>query len=152
MATCDQLAPVADNMFASVGDRSASEKQMRQDEQQQTLELIGRAECHQDCQRVVRLLYASNVAPFVFENFWHSDDDRFPDVLLHLEFRCSRYNLPLLRRALEAFLRDLHNLADMHVLTDTLTFREDYTGQRLYDNGTQHRAVIALRFYDRVSA
>ena len=68
MATCDQLAPVADNMFASVGDRSASEKQMW-DERQQTLQLMGRAQCHQDCQRVVRLLYASNVAPFVFENF-----------------------------------------------------------------------------------
>ena len=147
MATCDQLAPV--DMFASVGDRSASEKQMW-DKRQQTLQLMGRAGCHKDCQRVVRLLYASNVAPFVFENFWHSDDDRFPDVLLHLEFRCSRQNLPLLRRALKAFLRDLHNLAEMHVLTDTLTFREEYTGQHLYDNGAQHRADIALRFYDKV--
>ena len=149
MATCDQMAPVADNMFASVGDCSASEKQMR-DKQQQTLQLMGRAQCHQDCQRVVRLLYASNVAPFVFENFWHSNDDYFPDVLLHLEFRCSRQNLPLLCRALEAFLQDLCYLPDMHVLTETLTFCEDYTGQRLYDNGTQHRADIALRFYDKV--
>ena len=148
MATCDQLAP-ADTMFASVSDKCASEKQM-QDKQQQTVQLMGRAQCHQDCQRVVRLLYASSVAPFVFENFWHSNDDYFPDVLLHLEFRCSRQNLPLLCRALEAFLQDLCDLSDMHVLTETLTFREEYTGQRLFDNGAQHRAEIALRFYDRV--
>ena len=148
MATCDQLAP-ADTMFASVSDKCASEKQMRY-KQQQTLQLMGRAQCHQDCQRVVRLLYASNVAPFVFENFWHSNDNYFPDVLVHLEFRCSRQNLPLLCRALAAFLQDLCYLSDMHVLTETLTFREEYTGQRLFDNGAQHRADIALRFYDRV--
>ena len=167
----DQLVRVDDDMFASMSpflddktlcamacaerlclDSSASERQMREDEQQQTLELMGRAECHEDCQRVAGLLYASSIAPYVVENFWHSDDEShpFPDVLLHLEFRCSRQNLPLLRRALKAFLRDLHCLADMHVLTDTLTFREEYTGQRLYDNGAQHRADIALRFYDRV--
>ncbi len=171
MATSDQLALVADDMFMSLGpflddktlcetaraervcwDRSASERQMRENEQQQTLKLMGRAECQEDCQRVVGLLYSSNIAPFVVENFWHPDGEshQFPDVLLHLEFRSSRQNLPLLRRALKAFLRDLHNLADMHVLTETLTFREEYTGQRLYDNGTQHRADIALRFYDRV--
>ena len=146
MATCDQLVP-ADTMFASVGDRS-SEK--LRDNLQQTVQLMGRAQSHKDCQRVVRLLYASHVAPFVFENFWHSDDEYFPDVLVHLEFRCSRQNLSRLRWALEAFLRDLHNLPDMHVLTETLTFCEDYTGQRRYDNGTQHRADIALRFYDKV--
>ena len=164
----DQLARVDDDMFASMSpflddktlcamacaerlclDSSASERQMREDEQQQTLELMGRAECHEDCQRVAGLLYASSIAPYVVENFWHSDDE-FPDVLLHLEFRCSRQNLPLLRRALKALLQDLHNLADMHVLTDTLNFREEYTGQRLYDNGAQHRADIALRFCDRV--
>ena len=62
----------------------------------------------------------------------------------------SRQNLPLLRRTLKAFLRDLHGLADLHVLNETLTFREEYTGERLYDNGAQHRADIALRFYDKV--
>ena len=148
MATCDQLAPV--DMFASVGDRSASEK--LRDNLQQTVQLMGRAQSHKDCQRVVRLLYASHVAPFVFENFWHSDDEYFPDVLVHLEFRCSRQNVSRLRWALEAFLQNLCNLPEMNVLTETLTFCDDYTGQRLHDNGTQHRANVALRFYNNVKS
>ena len=167
----DRLARIADDMFMGLGsllddktlcemacaerlcwDRSASERQMREDEQQQILELMGRAECHEDCERVTGLLHSSSIAAFVVENFWHSDGEsqRFSDVLFHLEFRCSRQNLPLLRRTLKAFLRDLHGLADLHVLNETLTFREEYTGERLYDNGAQHRADIALRFYDKV--
>ena len=100
-------------------DRSASQRQTRKDEQEQILRRMGRAECPVDCERVAGLLYVSSIAPFVVECFWDSDEEahRLPDVLLHLEFRCSRYNLPLLRRALEAFLRDLHNLADMSEMT-----------------------------------
>ena len=113
---------------------------------------MGRANSHKDCQRLVRLLYASRAAPFVFENFWHSDDEYFPDVLVHLEFRCSRQNLSRLRWALEAFLQNLCNLPELNVLADTLTFSEDYTGQRLYDRGNQHRANFALRFYSNVKS
>ena len=144
MAACDQRAPV----LAVVGDRVTSEKQL-QNNLQQTLRLMGRAECEEDCSRAVTLLYASSVAPFVSQSFW-SHDEHCPDVVLNLEFRCSRQDLPLLCHALVAYLQDLCSLTDMHALTETLTFREEYTGQRLYDNGTQHRGDIALRFYDRV--
>ena len=117
-----------------------------------SVQLMGRANNHKDCQHLVRLLYASRAAPFIHENFWHSDDEYFPDVLLHLEFRCSRQNLSRLRWALEAFLQSLCNLPELDVLADTLTFSEDYTGQRLHDHGTQHRANMALRFYNRVQS
>ena len=146
MATCDQLAPV--DTMASASDR-ASDK--LQDTLQQTVQLMGRAQSHKDCQRLVRLLYASRAAPFVVENFWHSDDEYFPDVLIHLEFRCTRQNLSRLQWALQAFLHDLCNLPELNVLADTLTFSEDYTGQRLYDRGDQHRANFALRFYHNVT-
>ena len=146
MATCDQPAP---GLVASVGN-CASEK--LQDNAQQIVQLMGRANNHKDCQHLVRLLYASRAAPFVYENFWHSDDEYFPDVLVHLEFRCSHQNLSRLCWALEAFLQNLCNLPELDVLADTLTFSEDYTGQRLYDHGTQHPANMALRFYDRVKS
>ena len=146
MATCAQLAPVD---TPSASDRAS---QKLQDNAQQTVQLMGRANNHKDCQHIVRLLYASRTAPFVEENFWHSDDEYFPDVLVHLEFRCSRQNLSRLCWALEAFLQNLCNLPELDILADTLTFSEDYTGQRLYDHGTQHRANMALRFYDRVKS
>ena len=46
--------------------------------------------------------------------------------------------------------REAAGLVDMHILTETLTFREEYTEDRTHDNGAQHRADIALRFYDKV--
>ena len=85
MATCDQPAP---GLVASVGN-CASEK--LQDNAQQTVQLMGRANNHKDCQQLIRLLYASRAAPFVYENFWHSDNEYFPDVLVHLEFRCRTF-------------------------------------------------------------
>ena len=147
MATCAQLAPV--DTPASARDR-ASEK--LQDNAQQTVQLMGRANSHRDCQRFVRLLDASRAAPFVFENFWHSDDEYFPDVLVHLEFRCSRQNLSRMCWALDSLLQNLCNLPELNVLADTLTFSEDYPGQRLYDRGDQHRANFALRFYKYVNS
>ena len=133
-------------------DRSESQRQTRKDEQEQILRLMGRAECPIDCERAAMLLYASSIAAFVVECFWHSNDEaqRFPDVLFHLDLCSSRQSLPLLRRALKAFLRDLHGLGDLHVLRETMAIREEYTGDRLYDNGAQHRADIPLRFYDKV--
>ena len=146
MASCDQLAP---GLVASVSDR-ASDK--LQDTLQQTVQLMGRAQSHRDCQELIRLLYASRAAPFVFENFWHSDDEYFPDVLVHLEFRCSRQNLSRLCWSVESFLQNLCNLPELNVLADTLTFSEEYSGQRLYDRGNQHRANFALRFYSSVKS
>ena len=72
-------------------------------------------------------------------------------MLLHLEFRCSRQNLPLLRQAVKAFLHDLRYMDDLHVLRENLTFRHEFTGDRLYDDGAQHRAYISRRFYDKVT-
>ena len=54
--------------------------------------------------------------------------------------------------ALQSFLQNLCNLPELNVLADTLTFSEDYTGQRLYDRGNQHRANFALRFYSNVKS
>ena len=147
MATCAQLAPV--DTLASASDRAS---QKLQDNAQQIVQLMGRANSHRDCQRLVRLLDASRAAPFVFENFWHSDDEYFPDVVVHLEFRCSRQNLSRLCWSIESLLQDLCNLPELNVLADTLTFSEEYSGQRLYDRGNQHRANFALRFYSNVKS
>ena len=53
---------------------------------------------------------------------------------------------------LALFLHDLCNLPELNVFAETLTFCDDYTGQRLHDNGTQHRANIALRFCNNVKS
>ena len=147
MATCAQLAFV--DTLASASDRAS---QKLQDNAHQTVQLMGRANSHRDCQQLVRLLSASRAAPFVFENFWHSDDEYFPDVVVSVEFRCSRHNLSRLCWAIESLLQDLCNIPELNVLTDTLTFSKDYTGQRLYDRGNQHRANFALRFYSNVKS
>ena len=146
MATCAQLAPVD---TPSASDRAS---QKLQDNAQQIVQLMGRANTHRDCQRLVRLLDASRAAPFVFENFWHSDDEYFPDVVVSVEFRCSRQDLSRLCWAIESLLQDLCNIPELNVLTDTLTFSEEYSGQRLYDRGNQHRANFALRFYKYVKS
>ena len=144
MATCAQLAPVD-----TASDR-ASEKLLGN--AQQTVQFTGRANSHKDCQRLVKLLYASRAAPFVFEHFWHSDDEYFPDVSVHLEFRCKPQDLSRLCWAVESLLQDLCNVPELNVLTDTLTFTEEYSGQRRCDRGNQHRANFALRFYEYVKS
>ncbi len=64
----------------------------------------------------------------------------------------SRQTLPLLRRALKAFLRDLRDMDDLHVLRATLTFSDEFLfGDRTHDNGAQHRADIPRRVYDKVT-
>ena len=147
MATCAQLAPV--DTLASASDRAS---QKLQDNAHQIVQLMGRANSHRDCQRLVRLLDASRAAPFVYENFWHSDDEYFPDVVVSVEFRCSRQDLSRLCWAIESLLQDLCNVPELNVLTDTLTFSEEYSGQRMYDRGNQHRANFALRFYKYVKS
>ncbi len=147
MATCAQLAPV--DTLASASDRAS---QKLQNNAQQIVQLMGRANSHRDCQRLVRLLDASRAAPFVFENFWHSDDEYFPDVVVSVEFRCSRQDLSRLCWAIESLLQDLCNVPELNVLTDTLTFSEEFSGQRMYDRGNQHRANFALRFYKYVKS
>ena len=124
MATCAQLAPV--DTLASASDRAS---QKLQDNAQQIVQLMGRANSHRDCQRLVRLLDASRAAPFVYETFWHSDDEYFPDVSVHLEFRCKPQDLSRLCWAVESLLQDLCNVPELNVLTDTLTFTEEYSGR-----------------------
>ena len=132
-------------------DRSAPQRQTRKDEQEQILQLLGRAECCHDCERATRLLCFASVAPFVGECFWGTNDDRYPDVWFHLEFRSSRRNLPLLRRAVKTFLRGLRALSDLHVLRETLTFRDEFTGDRLRDDGAQHQGDILRQVFDKVT-
>ena len=64
----------------------------------------------------------------------------------------SRQTLPLLRRALKAFLRDLRDMDDLHVLRETLTFHDEFFfGDRTRDDGAQRRADLPRRFYDKVT-
>ena len=143
MATCAQVAPVTASDHAS---------QKLLGTAQQTVQFTGRANSHKDCQRLVQLLYASRAAPFVHETFWYSDDEYFPDVLVYLEFRCKPQDLSRMCWAVESLLQDLCDVPELNVLTDTLTFTEEYSGQRLHDRGNQHRANFALRFYSNVKS
>ena len=144
MATCAQLAPVD-----TASDR-ASEKLLGT--AHQTVQFTGRANSHRDCQRLVRMLNASRAAPFVHETFWYSDDEYFPDVSVYLEFRCKPQDSSRLCLAVEALLQDLCDVPELDVLADTLTFTEEYSGQRRCDRGKKHRDNFALRFYDYVKS
>ena len=73
-------------------------------------------------------------------------------MLFRLDLCSSRQTLPLLRRALKAFLRDLRDMDDLHVLRETLTFRDEFFfGDRTRDDGARHLADIPRRFYDKVT-
>ena len=129
-------------------DRSASQRQTRKDEQLYFLQLQGNAECAWDCERAAELL--DHVAPFVGECFWGGPSDLRPDVGFHIEFLSSRSNLPQLHRAVKTFLLGLRGLDDLHVLSETLTFHDEYTGDRTFDDGARHQADILRRLSQKL--
>ena len=124
-------------------DRSSLQRQTRKDEQLQFLQLRGNAECPWDCERVAGLL--DRIAPFVSECLWGSTDDLRPDVWFHIEFVSRRCDLSQLHRAIKTFLFGLRGLEDLHVLSETLTFHDEYTGYRTFDDGARHQADILRR-------
>ena len=56
----------------------------------------------------------------------------------------SRDDISRLHRAVRKFLIGLEDLDDLHVLRETLTFRDEYTGDRISDDG-EHHQVDSLR-------
>ena len=132
--------------------QSAPQRQWRKEEQQLTVRLRGRAECHVDCESVALLLQFSDTAPFLGECFWDDDVEAPFEEVLHIEFCCIRRNLSLLRLAIKTFLLDLRQIEDLHVLRETLTFSDEFTGVRLYDNGKHYRSDIPCRLFSKVKA
>ena len=129
-------------------DRSASQRQTRKDEQLYFLQLQGNAECAWDCECAAEL--QEDVAPFVRECFWGGPNDLRPDVWFHIEFISSRSDLPQLPRAVKTFLLGLRGLDDLHVLSETLTFHDEYTGYRTFDDGVRHEADILRRLFQKL--
>ena len=132
-------------------DWSGSQRQERKDEQVQFLQLVGRAEDGSDCERAAELLDHPRIVPFVHGCFWIFDPDGIAGAWFHLNFRSSRRNLPLLRRAVKTFLRRLRTLSDLHVLRESLTFRDECVGDRAYDDGDHHQADILRRVFVKVN-
>ena len=127
--------------------RSAPQRQARKDGQLQFLLLSGVAECASDCDRACELLSGGAIAPFVGECTWgEGGDPRF-----HVNFRASRRDLPLLCRAVETFLGGLLGLVDAHILRETLTFSDEFSGMRLMDDGDYHRVDIPRRVLEKVT-
>ena len=162
------IARLADEVFALLGDfsddpelcaltcsdrarweSSASQRQIRKDGQMLYLQLEGRAECPLDCERAAELL--DRIEFYVCECFWGRDDDRYPDVSFHIEFCTIRGNISGLRRALRKFLTELGDMDDLHVLRETLTFRDEYTVERIYDDGEYHKADILHRLPQKLA-
>ena len=133
-------------------DQSAHERQQRKEEQRLTATLRGRAECHVDCEGVALLLQFSDTAPFLSNCFWVGDLEAPFEVTLHIEFCCVRRDLSLLRSAIRTFLQDLLQIEDLHVLRETLTFSDEFTGVRLYDNGRHYRSDIPRRLFGKAAA
>ena len=73
------------------------------------------------------------------------------DLRFHVEFCSSRRDLPLLCLAVETWLGRLQAMSDTHVLRETLTFLDEFTGDRLYDDGAYHRFDIPRRVFDKVT-
>ena len=127
--------------------RSARQRQARKDGQLQFLLLTGLAECDSDCNRAGVLLNSDAIATFVEDSTWgEGGDPRF-----HVNFRASRSDLPLLCRAVETFLDGLRGLIDAHLLRETLTFSDEFTGMRLMDDGAWHRVDIPRRVLEKVT-
>ena len=163
------IARLADEVFTLLGDfsddpelcaiacsdhtrweSSTSQRQTRKDEQILYLQLEGRAECPLDCERAAELL--DRIAPFVGECVWGTDDDRYPDVSFHIEFSTYRCEIDFgLHRAVRNFLIELGDLDDLHVLRETLTFRDEYTGERIFDRGKYHKCDILHRLPQKLA-
>ena len=130
-------------------DHSALQRQTRKDGQPFVLLLSGRAECPHDGERAYELLNRVHIAPFVGECFWGGGYEL--DVRFHVDFRSSRRDLPLLCRAVEAYLGRLRDLSGVQVLRETFTFRDEFTGHRLGDDGAYHRFDIPRRVLEKVT-
>ena len=104
-----------------------------------------------DCEGVALLLQYSETAPFVGQVFWVDDAETLFDKLLHIEFICQRKTLLSLHRAVKIFLQDLRQIEVLYVLRETLTFSDEFTGIRLYDNGKHHRANIRGRLINKAT-
>ena len=52
---------------------------------------------------------------------------------------------------METFLDGLRALIDAHLLRETLTFSDEFTGMRLMDDGACHRIDIPRRVLDKVT-
>ena len=126
------------------------QRQQKKEEQPLTLRLKGRAECEMDCASISLLLRYSETAPFVTQVFYVDCETLF-DKLLHIEFSCTRKSLLTLHEAVKIFLEDLVSIEVFHVLRETLTFSDEYTGIREYDNGAFHRADICNRLVAKAS-
>ena len=130
---------------------TCEQRQHRQQEQPLTLRLKGRTECDMDCASISLLLQYSETAPFVSQVFWVDDAETMFDKLLHIEFSCTRKTLVSLHEAVKIFLEDLLHIEVFYVLRETLTFSDEYTGIREYDNGSFHRADVCNRLVAKAS-
>ena len=128
-----------------------AQRHQKKEEQPLTLRLKGRAECEMDCASISLLLRYSETAPFVTQVFYVDDAETLFDKLLHIEFSCTRKSLLTLHEAVKIFLEDLVSIEVFYVLRETLTFSDEYTGIREYDNGAFHRADICNRLVAKAS-
>ena len=128
-----------------------AQRQYQQQEQPLTVRLKGRTECDLDCASVHLLLQYSEAAPFVSQVFWIDDAWTMFDKLLHIEFSCQRKTLLKLHDAVKIFMKDLLEIEVFHVLRETLTFSDEFTGNRTYDDGIYHRADVCSRLVAKAS-
>jgi len=128
-----------------------AQRHQKKEEQPLTLRLKGRAECEMDCASISLLLRYSETAPFVTQVFYVDEAETLFDKLLHIEFSCTRKSLLTLHEAVKIFLEDLVSIEVFYVLRETLTFSDEYTGIREYDNGAFHRADICNRLVAKAS-
>ena len=129
-------------------DRSSLQRQTRKDEQLHFLQLRGDAKCPRDCERAAELL--DRIWLFVSECFWGGPCGRRSGVYFHIEFVSSHRDLPQLHRAVKTFLLGLRGLGDLHVLSETLTFHDEYTGYQTFDAGSRHQADILRRLSQKI--
>ncbi len=130
---------------------TCEQRQQRREEQPLTLRLKGRTECDMDCASISLLLQYSETAPFVSQVFWVDDAETIFDKLLHIEFSCQRKTLLKLHDAVKIFMKDLLEIEVFHVLRETLTFSDEFTGNRTYDDGIYHRADVCSRLVAKAS-
>ena len=85
------------------------------------------------------------------ECFWGTHDDFYMDVAFHIEFECERRHISKLHRAVKTFLIRLRGLRCGRVLRETLTFQDEYTGDRIPDDGEYHQADILRRLSQKLA-
>ena len=129
-------------------------REQRQHQQQEQLLLVrlkGRTECDMDCASISLLLQYSETAPFVSQVFWVDDAETIFDKLLHIEFSCQRKTLLKLHEAVKIFLEDIRQIEVFYTLRETLTFSDEYTGNRTFDDGKYHRVDVCNRLVAKAS-